>query len=263
MKTLCICVLRNGLSMTRPAVKSILAQTEPCDLLLIDNASNDGTAAWMRTIEQQSNVTGVSLSEQVPLAAAWNKGLKNAFAYGYDAAWVVNSDVLFRPDTLKWLNEDPHPFTTCVSVRTEEQLNVEVVNPSERARPNPDYSCWRMNREMWEAGMMFDEDFIGAYLEDCAHDLLCRKNGYVNICIDVPFLHYGSGTILNADPIEKRKVQQAAQRNRERFRHKWGVDAGSPEYYALLESLTQSAPARGMECTAMPSSPVDYPSDSC
>jgi len=94
MRTLAIMVLRNGLSMTKPAVASILAQTEPCDILLIENASSDGTAQWMQTLRYP--IACSFHREQIPLAAAWNQGLQSAFTHGYDAAWVVNSDVLFR-----------------------------------------------------------------------------------------------------------------------------------------------------------------------
>jgi len=110
-----------------------------------------------------------------------------------------------------------------------------------------------MKREMWEAGMKFDEDFIGGYAEDAAHDSLCRQHGFVNVCIDVPFLHYGSGTILDADPVEKRRIQQNAQRNRELFKRKWGCEVGSPEYYTMLDDLlktSQSVQPHDMERTA-------------
>lgn len=235
MKTLCIMVLRNGLSMTKPAVKSILAQTEPCDILLIDNASSDGTAQWMNTLHYP--VACSFLREQIPLAAAWNMGLHIAFdRHAYDAAWVVNSDVLFRPDTLKWLNADDRPFVTCVSVRTEEQLNVEVVTPGERARPHPDFSSFRMLREVWYRGFRFDERYLGAYGEDSQGHYDLHRMGVECVCIDVPFLHYGSGTILDADPAEKRRVQVQAEKNRKLFRSINGCEIGSPEYYALFKT---------------------------
>lgn len=234
MKTLCIMALRNGLSMTKPAVQSILAQTEPCDILLINNASSDGTAQWMNPLRDP--IMTIQLVDQIPLAAAWNLGLHVAFdRKGYGAAWVVNSDVLFRPDTLKWLNADEGPFVTCVSVDNEAALNAEVVNPSERAREHPDFSAWRMKREVWDAGFRFDERYLVAYAEDAAAHITMHRMGIKCICIDVPFLHYGSGTILNADPVEKRRVQQAASANRVRFKEQFGCEVGSPEYYAIFK----------------------------
>jgi len=238
MRTLCICVLRNGLSMTKPAVASILAQTEPCDILLIDNSSSDGTAQWLQAFpyKEVGRVFSISCIEQIPLAKAWNIGLGTAFRPGgWDTAWIVNNDVLFRPDTLKWLNADPRPFVTCVSVDNEAALNAPVENPSERSRNHPDFSSFRMTKEVWETVGGFDERFIGGYCEDGDYHIRCHQSGIECVCIDVPFLHYGSGTILNADPVERRRVQQNAQANRARFKDKWGCEMGSPEYYALFK----------------------------
>ncbi len=236
MKTLCICVLRNGLSMTKPAVASILAQTEPCDILLIDNASSDGTAQWMQTLRHP--IACSFHREQIPLAAAWNQGLQSAFTHGYDAAWVPNNDVLFRPDTLHWLNADPRPFVTGVGVNSLDQLNADLgPNPSARSNAHPAFSCFRMTREVWEKVGGFNEEYIGGYVEDVEFDTRMRQAGIVAVSISVPFLHYGSATIINSDPVEKHRISVNAARNRKRYKDVWGVEPGSPEYHALLERL--------------------------
>jgi len=62
------------------------------DILVVDNASNDGTPAWCRT-------NGIEvISKKLPVSYAWNIGLKAGYDRGYDYILLCNNDILLSPD---------------------------------------------------------------------------------------------------------------------------------------------------------------------
>ena len=59
-----------------------------------------------------------------------------------------------------------------------------------------------------------------------------RGNG--PLLSDLPFLHYGSSTLKQASEKEAIIIRRGAQRNRERFKAKYGCLPGTPEYEKLF-----------------------------
>ena len=224
--------VRNGLAYTRAALPTLLAQDiGDVDLLMIDNDSTDGTGEFCRA--QQ----GVLYHHQRPalsVAASWNKGLRFLFeddgAPGY--VLTVNNDLLLKPETYRLLVEDGGQFVTGVGVNTMEQF-AELCAPSQR-RPHPDFSCFLIRRECWDRVGPFDEQFVGAYAEDSDYHLRMHQAGISAYCLDLPFYHAASGTIKSASEKEAEAIRRRADANRERFKAKWGVEAGSTEYYTLF-----------------------------
>src|SRR2546427_654143 len=127
-----IIVGRNNLHLTMLAVKSALAQDMPCNVLLIDNASSDGTLDWART---QDRILRATFTEQKSLSYCWNYGLKMLFRRdkwnnrmaSQEHALVINNDVELRPDTYRVLLSHGGPFVTCESVDTPEQVGTEPI----------------------------------------------------------------------------------------------------------------------------------------
>src|SRR5262245_16782146 len=92
-----ICPVRNNLHLTRKAVKSFRDQDiGDVDILVIDNASTDGTSYWCAT---QRDILTIYNDPPRSVAASWNQGLKWAFKMGAEYALVVNNDVELLPRT--------------------------------------------------------------------------------------------------------------------------------------------------------------------
>jgi GT2 family glycosyltransferase len=233
-----LCITRNNLALSKRAIKSAAEQDVPYDIMVIDNASTDGTQQWLGV----KTVATVLLQAQESLAACWNRGLKAFWNIGAREVLVINNDVILRPDTYRLLVSCQEPFITGVSVNCPHQLgNAGDRSPQElvqKARPHPDFSCAMITKHVWDRVGPFDEKYYPAYGEDADYHVRMHKAGITALCVDVPFYHEGSATLKNSDPAEGFTIRRGADINREYFFHKWKVRIGTPEYYSLFESAT-------------------------
>lgn len=229
-----VCVARNNVQLTKQAIKSALAQDMPCDVLLIDNASSDGTIAWAAT----RSVARVALREQQSLSACWNIGLYTAWRMTKHAL-VINNDIQLRPDAYRLLLAHGGPFVTCVSVDDPERMNYP--EPPTTERPHPDFSCFLIRRSVTEVVGWFNEDYFPAYGEDADYHVRMHRAGVHAVCIDLPFLHYGASTLKSAEPGEQQRIRRGADANRARFKRKYGCAIGTSEYYGIFTSPKTAA----------------------
>jgi len=224
-----VIVARNNLHLTKLAVRSALAQDVPVDVLLIDNASRDGTARWALT----KDIARSCFTDQRPLAACWNHALKWVWSMGRAHALVLNNDVEIRPDTYRQLLVHPYDgFVTCVSVSDHAQLRYPDQPASDS--PHPDFSCFLIHEHVWVRVGPFDELFEPAYCEDCDYHVRMHRAGIRAVAIDLPFFHQVSSTAKNASPAERSAIERGAVRSRERFRCLYGCIPGTPQYEGLF-----------------------------
>lgn len=227
---------RNNLHLTRAAMKTLQAQDiGNVVVLLVDNASTDGTAEWSNTLK---DVFRMHFQEQVSVAKAWNSALEFVLGKAYaQHCLVVNNDVELRPDTYRHLVADGGGFVTAVGNRDPKSIKQEL-DPEQvhHKRPHPDFSCYLIRREVYQQVGPFDEKFEIAFCEDWDYHVRLQKAGIRAECLDLPFYHVGSGTVKNADPGEIRRIQVQAERNREYFYKKWGFRGASDEYYQFFNN---------------------------
>lgn len=97
-----IVVTYNRLELLQQCVKALRAQTAACDILIVDNASTDGTAQWLASKpELNYRNTGSNLGG----AGGFNFGMRWAVEAGYEYVWVMDDDTLPKPDALQKLLE--------------------------------------------------------------------------------------------------------------------------------------------------------------
>lgn len=245
MPVLIVILAHNNLKLTKSAITSALLQeydgpTYPGDkshsstgLIVIDNASTDSTPQWLATMRGFSTVM---FNERRSVAACWNYILEWAFApvnpNKYEGVLILNNDTEVRSDCVQWLMADPAPFVTCVSVRSESELNFP--NPPTTRRPHPDFSCFMIKPECWKKVGRFDEGFEVAFCEDNDMHIRIHLAGLEAVCLDLPFVHHGSQTVKQAGKAEQRLIQRAADRNRARFEDMYGCLPGSEAYNAIF-----------------------------
>lgn len=229
-----VVVARNNLHLTKKTIASALAQDIPVDVIVVNNASTDGTAQWL----QQKPVAVIHTQEQWSLAKCWNVALRSLWKAGWDRALVVNNDVVLRRDTARLLQEHGGEFVTCVSVSREDQLGalgdrtIETLREGQRERP--DFSCFLIRKSVTDKVGWFREDCWPAFLEDNFFHKKMHDGGVMALCLDLPFLHFGSSTIKNADESERFKIQRGAQKNRDKFKSIYGCLPGDCEKYDAL-----------------------------
>jgi GT2 family glycosyltransferase len=99
MKAVCVVVSWNSRDDTL-ACLAALARSEPAapDVIVVDNASTDGTVAAVRAAFP--NVELIENSRNRHFARGANQGLRRALARGAEFAWVLNPDAHVAPTAL-------------------------------------------------------------------------------------------------------------------------------------------------------------------
>jgi GT2 family glycosyltransferase len=218
----------NCLALTRDAIASCLAQDIPggVRVLCVIDRGTDGVAHWLRA---QGPMVQVVEAPGCGVSKAWNLALGHVFdALRLPTALVVNSDVRLRPDTYRRLRDDSGVFVTCVG--TSSGATFPGGEPSGKTRPHPDFSCYLIRRECWERVGQFDPG-MRIYCSDGDFHLRMHQAGIEAYCLDLPFWHYASGTLKEADPEDRGRILAQATADRLAFFNKWGCDMGSPNYY--------------------------------
>ena len=100
--TAAVVVTHNRIDLLKQCVAHLENQTCACDILIVDNASTDGTAQWLESKpELNYRNTGANLGG----AGGFNLGMRWAVEKGYDFVWVMDDDCLPQSEALQKLLE--------------------------------------------------------------------------------------------------------------------------------------------------------------
>ncbi|MGQ9550280.1 MAG: glycosyltransferase family 2 protein, partial [Roseiflexus sp.] len=135
-RVLIIILCYNGIADTLACLKSLQCVEYPSfDILVLDNASSDGTPETVRA--QFPHVTVIENGANLGFAAGNNIGLQYALRHGYDYALLLNNDTEVAPDFL----------TRLIDVAVSDPT-IGAVGPTITYYERPDL--------IWSAGGMID-----------------------------------------------------------------------------------------------------------
>lgn len=100
-----VVVTYNRLDLLKQCVEALRRQTEACDILIVNNASTDGTELWLA---EQQDVNSRNTGSNLGGAGGFNYGMRWAVEAGYDYVWVMDDDTLPESDALEKLLEADH-----------------------------------------------------------------------------------------------------------------------------------------------------------
>ena len=90
----------NRKGLLRECLHSLLRQTRrPDAILVVDNASTDGTAELLAA--EFTDITVLQLTENLGGAAGFQAGMRRAHRNGFDWLWVMDDDIEAHPDALE------------------------------------------------------------------------------------------------------------------------------------------------------------------
>lgn len=188
------------------------------------------------------------LEAEIPsLAAAWNRGIEAALAWGADWVLVSSDDVLFHPCTVDHLIERAEqkgyeflcPFDV-LGRRGLDAAYLASLDPPETGQDEQaaDYSCFLLAPGLYREVGPFDERFVPAYYEDSDYNVRLSLAGkYGMLTSYAPFFHYG-GASGGVGP----KIRD---RNRELFIAKWKDAVPWIEAFATTGGLLGGGPPTG------------------
>lgn len=255
----------NSVEYTVAAVQS-LKITFPFHLIIIDDFSTDGTKQWLQELGrsykehwvngQEGLCEGLSTLIDVPtesLGEKWNLGVAEASKNGCSIALICNNDILFHPATIdtlinRWLtnkaNNERIGIISAHNRRGDTQptdiFTLPIPDPASEAE-SPDFSCFLMDIEVWQAIGKFDINYIPCYFEDGDTHANLAIHDYSAIATTAaPYYHFGSIT-QNSVPGGLCKSAQF-EKLRAYFRYKWGCVPGEPAYDDLTHRRIKVEP---------------------
>lgn len=94
----------NRIELLQEAIDALLAQTFPCDILIVDNASTDGTKEMvMSYVNSSEAVDYLNTGENLGGAGGFAYGIKECVKRGYDYIWLMDDDTIPYPTALEKL----------------------------------------------------------------------------------------------------------------------------------------------------------------
>ena len=105
MRVTAVVVTYNRIGLLQRLVERLSDVAELDEVLVVDNASTDGTGAWLRGLDPGSGVVSRTLASNTGGAGGFDVGLAWAMERGADLAWMMDDDGLPEPDCLARLLE--------------------------------------------------------------------------------------------------------------------------------------------------------------
>ena len=101
-KITAVVVTYNRCEFLRKCLQQLLAQTYPCNILVVDNASEDDTKCVLEEFESPG-LQVLRLEKNLGGAGGFHVGIKQAVKDGCEYVWVMDDDTLPEPDALEQL----------------------------------------------------------------------------------------------------------------------------------------------------------------
>lgn len=141
-KTVAVVVTYNRKVLLEENIKSILDQTEKLDLIVVDNASTDGTEEVVKKY-LSNRVKYYNTGKNLGGAGGFNYGMKKAYEGKYDYCWIMDDDTIPSKNALEELLKvskslnDKFSFLNSVVLWTDGNLcNMNIPKVSDNSIKN-------------------------------------------------------------------------------------------------------------------------------
>lgn len=100
-KVIAVVVTYNRKELLKECINALLEQEyDNCDILIVDNASTDGTKEFIKDEIQNKRVHYVNTGANLGGAGGFNYGMKEAYKIGCDFMWLMDDDCIVHKDSL-------------------------------------------------------------------------------------------------------------------------------------------------------------------
>lgn len=101
-KVIAVIVTYNRKELLKESIEALLKQDyENCNILIVDNASTDGTYNYIENIIDNKKVFYRNTGANLGGAGGFNYGIKEAYKMEGDYIWVMDDDCIVHQDTLE------------------------------------------------------------------------------------------------------------------------------------------------------------------
>ncbi|WP_448675499.1 glycosyltransferase [Pseudomonas nicosulfuronedens] len=236
-----IVVTYNNLALTQVCLASLERSYPSLQIIVVDNASSDGTAEYLQTWVTAASGRQVILNdENLGFAAANNQGLKVADG---DYLLLLNNDTQVAPGALRTLlnhlQRDPRigligPVTN--NIGNEAKIDITYERPEDMPRAAARHTrqrcgelfpirtlaffCVMLPRSTYENIGALDEAFGLGFFEDDDYCRRIEQAGLSLMCAEDAFVHHQLSASF--DQLKQQARQKLFERNRRIYERKWG-----------------------------------------
>lgn len=241
-----VVVTYNNRDLNRLCLESLFARTEwpNWELLVVDNASSDGTREVLSEFAQRNaNLRVIALDENRGFPAACNIGLAEA---GGAFLVLLNNDTVvtrgWATSLLRHLTANPKlglvgPVTNAIAneARVEVGYRDLAALPAwaaawTRAHDGETFPismlaffCVAIRRDVFEIVGTLDEQFGLGLFEDGDYNRRVRAHGWDVLCARDAFVHHWQNASFRQ--LGKEGYHELFEENRRKFREKWGAES--------------------------------------
>ena len=105
-KVAAVVVTYNRIELLKQCVEALLKQNYPCDILIVNNSSTDGTEEWaLELLNKFENIKYHNTGANLGGAGGFNFGMRWAVKAGYEFVWVMDDDCLPKENCLELFME--------------------------------------------------------------------------------------------------------------------------------------------------------------
>jgi GT2 family glycosyltransferase len=215
--------LYNQLDYTRQCVESLRRHTSlPYELILVDNGSTDGTAAFLHGQEAMviRNMTNLGC------AKAWNQGVK---ASRGAVVGILNNDIVLPPgwleDLLRFMDIAGHGIVSPAAREGKldydlQKYALEFTRSCRDAVRKELYgACFLVRREVFDRIGLFDEGFVYGGCEDIDFFWRAKAAGFsMGTTGSVLIHHFG---MVTQDAVKRSETKAYPAENLAHFKKKW------------------------------------------
>lgn len=220
-----VVVTYNRLNLLKMSLSSILNQNHNLkNLIVVDNASTDGTREYLKNLEQkEKNIVGIYLEKNIGGSGGFYEGIKKAIELECDWVWIMDDDTIVRKNSLEklinevscyenigflcskvlWNNDDVHYMNIPFSVPL---LNGNPFNQYDDKLlvKSCSFVSVLINSEVIrEIGLPYKEFFI--WSDDSEYTQRITNNGYLGVYVAESIVEHHTATnycvdLLNDEP---------------------------------------------------------------
>lgn len=213
----------NQVGHTIECLKSIRRQPDqPDEIIVIDNASTDGTADYLR----QADVRVITNTTNLGCAKAWNQGIR---ASQGEAIGILNNDILvtrgWLEHLLAFMSKTGHGIVSPsaregpLSYDLDQYAAEFTCRCAQVTRSEVYGACMFIRRAVFDRVGLFDEGFTYGGYEDIDFIWRVKQAGFsIGMTGAVLIHHFG---MMTQDAIKRTETRAYPERNMAHFQNKW------------------------------------------
>ena len=213
----------NQLNYTKRCLESIARWTDqPYELIIVDNASTDGTQEFLRDVK----ATVITNPRNLGCAKAWNQGVQASHG---GVVGILNNDIVVTKGWIKglvrFMEQEDHGIVSPAA--REGYLNydldayaVEFTQSCKGATRSELYgACLAINRNVFDRIGLFDEAFAYGGCEDIDFFWRAKAAGFSTGLTGSVLIHHFS--MVTQDAIKRSETKVYPAENLAHFKKKW------------------------------------------